>query len=193
MRVVPTLNRKSAVRRKGCLASRAILSIVLLLGPALSGCFGVGFGVPFWPLTGPSAPSKEKITIQSVPTGASVRVKDAAGASLGSGVTPFVIEVGCMTTALITVSAPGYFSQTVTDKPLANQDDPMQALGFGTSQPGLEAACHTTDIVNVPLVQQRVGAEGPTATSLKVQGAATADSNGLGEKQKQEIEKLESE
>ncbi len=184
-----TLDRQSAVRRKDSSASCVVLPIVLSLVLALAGCFGVAFPM----LNDQSASMKEKILIQSTPTGASVDVKDASGALLGSGITPFEVEIGCMTSAVITVGTPGYFSQTVTDKTLASQEDPIEVLGFGTPPPGLGSACHTSDIVNVPLVRQRVGAEGPAATSVQVQGAATADSNGLGEKQKRAIEKLESE
>lgn len=105
-----------------------------------------------------AAPASEKVTIQSVPTQASVAVYTSSGKALGKGQTPFEVRVPCKDAAIITIEAPGYQSLTVLDPTAASQG----AAIFGTtSQHG--RACHRGDIVNIKL--KRAAASGGETAS----------------------------
>lgn len=98
------------------------------------------------PLPLPITP-ENVITVRSIPTGASVTVKKPSGEVLGAGATPFKIHVHCDDTAVVTVSAPGFASQTVTD-PAGYASHPFVV---GSLILGNPIQCHKQPEVDVTL------------------------------------------
>lgn len=109
------------------------------------------------PSTGASVFRVNIITVNSTPDDANVVVKTQSGEVLGRGVTPFRVHVHCYDTAVITVSAPGFDSQTVEDPPPSNED---KLKAFGAALVGLGglvgndgAKCHSKDTITVNLTR----------------------------------------
>ena len=138
--------RKSQSKSMG-LRPAGYLWLIVLAGSLtpIGGCAGVPIVLPgFYPGFYDAHAFSEKITVQSVPGEATVNVKTGSGNVVGSGMTPFQVRVPCGDSAVITVSAPGYEPQSVTD--------PVQSSGglFATPPPPGHG-CHEKDIVDVIL------------------------------------------